>query len=233
MLSNIYCDPCFLLIAYSSLKNKQVANVITIFIENFTLSSIISLSEQLKSKKYAPNSTKKIFTPKTSKIIKPLSIFSSKDVIIQEALKLLLEPFFENIFLDSSHGFRKDRSCHSALKSIYYKWRGVKWFIEFYLIQHCNMIYRQGFINSLNEFINDYSICNLINRFLKKGCIQFTHLCDSTLVLNRSTLQDSLLSPVICNIFLHELDVFVKNYDSRKTHKKYENVLKKFVWNHI
>jgi len=115
------CNPCVLLIAYSGLKSKKASGVDDIPIENVTLAAILSLSLELQSKKYSLNFTKRIFIPKTNGKMRPLGIASSKDKIVQCALLMVLEPLFENVFLDSSHGFRKNRSCHTALKEIYYK----------------------------------------------------------------------------------------------------------------
>ena len=108
------CNPCVLLIAYSSLKSKKASGVDDVPIENVTLASILSLSKELQNKKYSPNPTKRIFIPKANGKMRPLGIASSKDKIVQKALLIVLTPLFENVFLESSHGFRPNRSCHSA-----------------------------------------------------------------------------------------------------------------------
>ena len=131
-LHKALCNPCILLIAYSTLKSKKANGVDDVPIENVTLASIISLSKELQNKKYSPNPTKRVFIPKANGKMRPLGIASSKDKIVQKALLIILTPLFENVFLDSSHGFRPNRSCHSALKSIYYEWRGVKWKFDCY-----------------------------------------------------------------------------------------------------
>jgi len=120
------CNPCVLLIAYSSLKSKKASGIDDIPIENVTLASLLTLSLELCSKKYAPSYTKRVFIPKGNGKMRPLGISSSRDKIVQKVLLIVLEPLFENVFLDSSHGFRRKRSCHTALKKIYYQWRAVK-----------------------------------------------------------------------------------------------------------
>lgn len=99
--------------------------------------------------------------------MRPLGITSSKDKIVQKALLIILISLFENVFLDSSHGFRPNRNCHSALKSIYYIWHGVKWFIEcdfacFDRISHPIVLF------IFNEYLDDYWTSNLLNRFKQK-----------------------------------------------------------------
>lgn len=125
LYQNLY-NPCVLLIAYSGLKKKKASGIDEVPVENVTLASILSLSLDLRSKKYSPNYTKRVFIPKANGKMRPLGISSSRDKIVQKALLIVLEPLFENVFLDSSHGYRSKRSCHSALKTIYQKWRAVK-----------------------------------------------------------------------------------------------------------
>ena len=230
------CDPCFLLIAYSSLKNKSASGVNDVPIANVTLAAILSLSKELQSKKYSPKPTKRIFIPKADGKMRPLGIASSRDKIVQQALKIILERVFENVFLNSSHGFRSNRSCHTALSSIYRRWRGVKWFIECDFIQCFDRISHPIVLSIFNEYINDYWTSILINKFMKKGFIHFGNLCDSSLELKLGTPQGSLISPLICNILLHELDVFLEKYclkfsnfdsSSRKTSDEY-NATKRY-----
>lgn len=216
-------DPCVLLIAYSALKNKKASGVDDILVENVTLAAIISLSVELRSKKYSPSPTKRIFIPKANGKMRPLKIPSTKDKIVQKALLIFLEPLLENVFLDSSHGFRPKRSCHSALRDIYFKWRGIKWFIECDFISCFDRISHPVSLSILNQYFDDYWSSNLVNRFLKKGYVHFGDLCDSQLELKIGMPQGSIISPLICNILLHELDCFVEeyinkysNYDTRK-----------------
>jgi retron-type reverse transcriptase len=206
------CNPCVLLIAYSSLKGKKASGIDDIPVENVTLASILSLSLELRSKKYSPSYTKRVFIPKANGKMRPLGIPSSKDKIVQKALLIVLEPLFENVFLDSSHGFRSGRSCHSALKEIYLRWRAVKWFIECDFVSCFDKISHPIVMSIFSQHVDDYWTCNLVNRFLKKGYVHFGNLCDSQLVLKIGTPQGSIISPLICNILLHELDCFVEGY---------------------
>jgi hypothetical protein len=84
------CDPCFLLIVFSSLKNSKTAGVDDVPLENVTLAAIISLSKELQSLKYSPKPTKRVFILKVNGTMRPLGIASSKDKIVQQALKIVL-----------------------------------------------------------------------------------------------------------------------------------------------
>lgn len=115
-------DPCYLLLAYSSLKNKKgYGGVDNIPINNVTLAGIIELAEKLRNKSYKPKPTKRVFIPKANEKMRFLGIVSSEDKIVQQGIKVILDEIYEPKFLNCSFGFRPERSCHSALEQIYYK----------------------------------------------------------------------------------------------------------------
>jgi retron-type reverse transcriptase len=242
------CDPCFLLIAHSSLKKEKMLIVDNTPMENVTLAGLFSLSKDLQSKKYSPKPTKKIFIPKANRKMRPLSIASSKDKIVQQSLKIILELVFENVFLDSSHGFRLNRNCHTALSTIYHRWHGVKWFIECDFVPCFDKISYPIVLSIFNEYVDDYWTSILINRFMRKGFIHFENMCDNSLELKLGTPQGSMISPLICNILLHELDVFLEKnclesfnsniyvkqiFDDYCTTKRYQSTNWELVLNHV
>jgi len=125
---------------------------------------------------------------------------------------------FENVFLDCSHGFRSGRSCHTALKHLQLKIGNASsytWVIEgdikgcFYNIPH-DMI-----LKGLRKRLDCPATLSLIKKILKAG-----YVLDSELKkrgsnakverLNRGTPQNIVLSPLFCNIILHELDKFIE-----------------------
>ena len=149
-------DPCFLFITFSSLKNKKAGGIDDIQIGNVTLAAILSLSLEIKNKTYLPKPSKKIFIPKANGKIRPLGIASSRDKIIQQALQIILAPLFERVFLNSSHGFRNKRSCHSALKQMYLQWHGIVWFIECDFVECFDKISHPIVLSIFNQYVNDY-----------------------------------------------------------------------------
>jgi len=118
---HLLCDPCYLLIAYSSFKRKSSGGIDDVPVANVTLVNIIGIAERLVTHQYSPKPTKRVFIRKSNGKMRPLGISSTQDKIIQQAIYIILSPLFESIFLDSSHGFRPKRGCHSALKTIYYR----------------------------------------------------------------------------------------------------------------
>ena len=221
------CDPCILLIAYSSLKQNRAYGVDSVPVENVTLAAILSLAFDLKNKRYKPKPTKRIFIPKHNGKMRPLGIASSRDKIVQQAIKLIIEPLFNNIFLDCSFGYRKGLNCHSALNKIYQQWRGIKWFVEIDFVSCFDNISHPIFLSIFNKYINDYNLSILINKIMKVGYIHFGNLVDSKLVSKVGSPQGSVLSPLICNILLHELDIeinkYIKKHDNHNKIKKNVN----------
>lgn len=117
---NLFCNPCLLLYCYTQLKKGKSGGFNGVPLENVTLPTILSLSNKLASKTYKPAPVHRIFIPKSNKKMRPLSISSVLDKIVQKAILIFLEPVFEKVFLECSHGFRKNKSCHSCLSQIYY-----------------------------------------------------------------------------------------------------------------
>jgi hypothetical protein len=123
---NLLRDPCYLLIAFCSLKRRKGGGIDDIPVENVTLSAILTLSKQLHNRKYHLSPTRRIYIPKANGKMRPLGIASTRDKIVQQGLMLILTPLFEPRFSSHSHGFRTKRSCHSALETIYRTWGGIK-----------------------------------------------------------------------------------------------------------
>jgi hypothetical protein len=112
-------DPCYLLIAYSTLQDLKSAGIDNVPVANVTLGGILTLANELECRSYKPNPIRRVFIPKANGKMRPLGVASTRDKIVQQALNLILVPVFEPTFSDHSHGFRKGRSCHSVMREIY------------------------------------------------------------------------------------------------------------------
>lgn len=211
-LFKMLSDPCYLFIAFSSLKkNVGKGGVDDIPVTNVTLAGIVTLAKKIEFKSYKPKPTKRVFIPKANGKMRPLGIASTEDKIVQKAIKIILDEIFEPKFSKLSYGFRPRKSCHSALCHIYYKWRGVKWFIEADFIQCFDRISHPILLSLINRYLNDYWTLYTISKFLKVGFIHFGNYADSELVNKVGTPQGSVLSPLFCNILLNEMDIFIES----------------------
>jgi len=207
-------NSCVLLIAYSSLRKKS-GEIDGIPVENVTLGGILSLSIELKTKQYQPNPVKSLYIPKSCGKFKPLGIASTKDKIVQQVLIIVLQPRFEQVFLDVSHGFRPNKSCHTALKDIYLRWCGVKWFVECDFVQCFDRRGHAILLDTFNKYVDDYWTSNLIHKILKVEYIHFGGLVDSDLSAKIGVPQGSIISSLFCNILLHDFDKGMTEYCKR------------------
>lgn len=95
-----------------------------------SIDRINKLIESIKDETYSPNPAKRIYIPKKNGKMRPLGIPSFEDKLVQEVVRMVLEAIYEGHFEWTSHGFRPNRSCHTALKSLQNNFNGAKWFIE-------------------------------------------------------------------------------------------------------
>jgi retron-type reverse transcriptase len=114
--------------AYDLISKKKGAN--TKGVENTTLDgysneTIKSLSESFKNHSFKFKPIRRVHIPKRDGSKRPLGIPGPRDKVVQKAATIELENIFENIFENSSHGFRPKRGTHTALKEIS-GWAGTK-----------------------------------------------------------------------------------------------------------
>ena len=82
---------------------------------------------------------------------------------------MILEHIYDGKFLDTSHGFRPSRGCHTALESINKKWAGISWFLEFDVEKCYDKIDRHRLVNILKENIDDSRFIDLIYKLFNAG----------------------------------------------------------------
>jgi RNA-directed DNA polymerase len=135
-----------------------------------------------------------------------VSLPSAEDKVVQSAIKLALEPIYEQAFRDCSHGFRPRRSCHTALRAYALRCTPA-WTIEGD-IESCFDSLSHGLIlRLLRQKIADERLIELVRKFLKAGYLQDWqwHATWS------ESPQGHVLAPLIANVVLHELDQYVED----------------------
>ena len=192
-------------------------------LDAFSIKEIEKLILELKTEKYKPRPVKRVYIPKKNGKLRPLGIPSIRDKILQEAIRMILEAIYDSgntpVFKDTSHGFRPNRSCHTVLKEIQTKWTGTKWFIEGDIEGFFDNINHHILIKLLRKKIKDEKFIKLIWKILKSGYFEFKQKYKTI----SGTPQGGIISPILANIYLHELDVkvetIIKKYNKGKRRK--------------
>lgn len=169
---------------------------------------------EIKAGRFKFNPARRIQIPKPGKNeTRPLTIASPREKIVQKAILLILERLYEGIFLESSHGFRPAKGTHTAMKQLESCLQNVRYIIEadfspsgreakaFDSIQH------KALMDIIKEEVECTKTLKLIESGLKAGYFELGELHTN---LTTGTPQGSILSPLLCNIFLHKLDKFME-----------------------
>ncbi len=175
-------------------------------IDGFSMDWIENIISSLKDESYKPNPSRRVYIPKKDDKQRPLGIPSIKDKIIQEVVKEILVSMYEPIFSKASHGFRPNKSCHSALNDIKMTFGGIKWWIEGDIKGFFDNIDHHVLIGILRKRIKDEKFIKLIWKFLKAGYMEDWKFNKTF----SGTPQGGIISPVLANIYLHELDAFME-----------------------
>lgn len=166
------------------------------------------IQAELRDGKYKFNPARRIQIPKPGKNeTRPLTIASPREKIVQKAILLILERLYEGKFLDTSHGFRPARGTHTAMKQVESNFQSVKYVIEADFSKAFDSIQHKALLGILQEEIKCEKTIKLIKSGLKAGYFEFGELHNN---LTAGTPQGSILSPLLCNIFLHKLDAYVE-----------------------
>lgn len=210
---NLY-NPEFYLLAYSNIYAKpgnMTPGVDGKTIDGMSLKRVEKLIDSLKDYSYQPSPSKRISIPKKNGGKRPLGIPSFEDKLVQEIIRMILEHIYESDFSSKSHGFRPNKSCHTALTGVQQTFTGVKWFIEGDIKGFFDNIDHHILTNLLRKKISDESFIHLIWKFLRAGYLEDWKLKSTY----SGSPQGGLISPVLSNIYLSELDKYIASYKKK------------------
>ena len=189
--------------------------------DGFSEAKVEKLIASLADESYCPKPSRRIYLKKPNGKRRPLGIPSFSDKLVQEVLRMVLEAVYEPIFSETSHGFRPGRSSHTALCYARYNLNGTRWFIEGDIKGCFDNINHEVLIRCIQKKIKDARLMKLIHKFLKAGYLE-DFVYHNTY---SGCPQGGIISPILANIYLHELDLYVaelskdfqKPYKSRIT----------------
>ena len=186
-------------------------------IDGFKKSKVDELITKLRNEQYYPTPVRLVYIPKkNSKKKRPLGIPSFEDKLVQEVVRKMLNAIYEPIFLDTSHGFRPNRSCQTALHHIKSTCRGTKWVVEGDITGCFDNVDHDILLQILSRKISDGRFLELIRRFLKAGYFEFHQVKNSL----SGVPQGGIISPILSNIYMHEFDAYMEELAKKLTKGK-------------
>jgi group II intron reverse transcriptase/maturase len=204
-------NPDLYLRAYSRIYKNEGAlteGVTSETADGMSLKKINNIIEQVRYERWRWTSVRRVEIPKKNGNgkLRPLGIPTWSDKLLQEVIRSLLEAYYEPRFSDLSHGFRPGRGCHTALHTIQRTWLGTTWFIEGDVHACFDSIDHDILLSILRESIHDNRFLRLIEHLLKAGYMEDWRY-NTTL---SGTPQGGIVSPILSNIYLDQLDQFVE-----------------------
>ena len=176
-------------------------------VDGMSLEKVQHIIDLLRQEKYHWTPVRRVEIPKPKGGTRPLGIPSWSDKLLQEVLRELLEAYYEPRFSDHSHGFRPKRGCHTALSEVQKTWKGTVWFIEGDISKCFDSFDHQLMLEILRRDIHDGRLIRLIEYLLKAGYMEDWRFYETL----SGTPQGGIISPLLSNIYLNELDLFVEN----------------------
>jgi group II intron reverse transcriptase/maturase len=177
-------------------------------VDGMSLERIRATIENLRQERYRFKPVRRTEIPKKSgRGVRKLGVPTFTDKLLQEVLRMGLEAYYEPRFRDSSHGYRPERGCHTALQRIKESFRASAWFIEGDIKGCFDNIDHDVLLSILRRDIHDGRLLNLIETSLKAGVMEDWHYHRTY----SGTPQGGVLSPLLSNIYLNELDTYIED----------------------
>lgn len=187
--------------------NKGSAGVDHVTIEMFEVhleENLERVSRELISGNYQPQAIRRVWIPKAgSKEKRPLGIPTVRDRVVQGALRHAVEPIFEAEFASESYGFRPGRSAKDALRRVW-EWltEGYTYVVDADLESYYDTIPQEQVLKRVAEQVADSKVLELIGKYLRQEVMESAKRWTP----ERGTPQGAVLSPLLSNIYLNNLD---------------------------
>jgi RNA-directed DNA polymerase len=194
--------------AFTAVKaNRGAAGVDHVSIERYAGdldANLERLSESLRSGTYRPRAIRRHYIPKSgSQEMRPLGIPTIQDRVVQTALRMVLEPIFEQTFATQSYGFRPGMGCKDALRRVDELLKaGYVHVVDADLKSYFDTIPKDRLLALVAGKVADGRILKLVEAFLGQSVLEDTR----EWVPEQGTPQGAVISPLLSNIYLDPLD---------------------------
>ncbi|MEM1393523.1 MAG: group II intron reverse transcriptase/maturase [Cyanobacteria bacterium P01_H01_bin.150] len=210
-LSLIMSDPNFLVASWVRIRSNRGS--LTKALTNVTLDGIdarwfVRTSRQMRNGIFQFSPSRRTYIPKPNGKLRPLTMPSPRDKIVQEGMRFLLELVFERTFRECSHGWRPGRGATTVIKSMRLKCSSVAWFVEGDIEQQFPSMDHTIMVELLKERINDQAFIDLIYKYLRTG---YAEKEKSVEPMKKGVIQGGTLSPVLANIYMTPFDEWMED----------------------
>ena len=214
-LYRLLCSQELLTIAYNSIKSKpgnMTPGTDGKTLDGFSKKVLDKLISDLRDQSFQFSPVLRVYIeegyapPKgNSGKLRPLGIPPPREKIVHKGMLMILEAIYDPTFSEHSHGFRSGRSCHTALREFRTTWRSTAWAIEGDIEGCYDNVDHTTLINIIRRKVADERFIRLIWKMLRAGIIEDGKYSPTTV----GTPQGGIVSPLLSNIYLNELDVFI------------------------
>jgi len=215
---------CDRLLKRSRGKASGVDGVTTRVFNQSRESRLEQLRLELKRGTYRPQPLRRVEIPKANGKMRQLGIPCLRDKIVQEAIRMALEPIFEVEFHENSYGFRPNRSAHHAVaRCRYLALTGFTWVVEGDVKACFDEISHKAILRCLREKVMDNKFLRLIHHLLKSG----VEIDGDVHPTDKGVPQGGVASPLLANIVLNKLDWFIhsKGFHGKASERRWDHGL--------